>query len=172
MSAAPRVDVVIDDIVFAEGDAIARPVNAELGATTPLLRRLETAAGDALSRQLTLSEPLAVGSAVVTGAGELSVGLLIHAVVSSDSERVTASSVRRATLSALQRAADWRVSKLAIPPFGLGAGNLEPETSAEVMADALREHFTRAALPARVLVVVENEDERAAFCACLTSIAA
>ena len=31
-----RLSVVVDDIAFFAGDAIARPVTAELGATTPL----------------------------------------------------------------------------------------------------------------------------------------
>ena len=78
------ITVRVDDLAFYEGEAIARPVNAELGATTALLRRLEVAAGEALQRQLRLTEPLAVGSAVVTGAGALGVELLVHAVVSSD----------------------------------------------------------------------------------------
>jgi O-acetyl-ADP-ribose deacetylase (regulator of RNase III) len=42
-----------------------------------------------------VNEPLAVGSAVVTPAGELGVELLIHGVVSSDTEPVSRTSVGR-----------------------------------------------------------------------------
>ncbi|HKH92018.1 MAG TPA: hypothetical protein VKA54_09445, partial [Gemmatimonadaceae bacterium] len=77
------IEVRVEDLAFYSGDAIVRPTTATLGATTPLLRRLELAAGTALLAQLARAEPLAVGSAVVTGAGELPVDLLVHAVVSS-----------------------------------------------------------------------------------------
>lgn len=161
----PTVLVAIDDLTFWEGEAIARPVTAELQPTTALLRRLELAAGAALDRQLRTDDPLAIGAAVVTGAGALKVELLVHAVVSSREERVSSDSVRRATLSALQRAADFRITHLALPPFGLGAGNLDADGSAEAMLAALRQHARRSPWPRRVTFVVENEDEQHAFVA-------
>ena len=83
------IAVRTDDLAFVAADAIARPVNAELRATTPLMRRLEEAGGEALSRHLRVNEPLAVGSAVVTPAGALGVELLIHGVISSDCRRAS-----------------------------------------------------------------------------------
>ena len=157
------IAVRVDDLAFFEGEAIARPVNAELGATTALLRRLEAAAGEALRAQLRLTEPLAVGSAVVTGAGALQVELLVHAVVSSDTEAVSATSVRRATTSALQRAADWQIGRMAFAPFGLGPGNLDPDESAEIMVEVIRRHLRSARHPQEVTIVVETDDERRAF---------
>ena len=161
--ARPSLDVVIEDLAFVEVEALARPVTATMGATTALLRRLELAAGPALDALLRSDEPLAVGAAVVTGAGALKAELLIHAVVSSRDERATADTVRRATLSALQRAEAFGVTHLAMPPFGLGAGNLDPEGSAAAMGEALRAHARGARLPERVTIVVETEDERMAF---------
>ena len=60
------ISVRIDDLAFFDGEAIVRPVNEDLGATTPLLRRLELAAGTELYNQIRLQEPLPVGAAVVT----------------------------------------------------------------------------------------------------------
>lgn len=154
------IEVRVDDLAFYDGEAIVRPVNADLGATTPLLRRLEAAAGDALQEQLRKHEELAVGSAVVSAAGQLAVELLVHAVVSSEDEPVSMHSVRRALTSALQRAVDWEIGALAIPPFGLGAGNLAIEDSATVMAEVLAEHVGRGArFPGVITVVAETDDE-------------
>lgn len=150
----------IDDLAFYDGGAVARPTNASLEAITALMRRVELAGGEALRRQLRVSEPLAVGSAVVTGAGDLATELLIHGVVASDTEHVTASTVRRATLSALERAADWRVERLGFALFGLGAGNLDSEESARTMVDAIAQHAERGRLPAEITFVVERDDER------------
>ncbi len=157
------IEVRTDDLAFIAADAIARPVDAELHATTPLMRRLEVAGGETLARHLRVNEPLAVGSAVVTPAGELGVELLIHGVVSSDTEPVSRTSVRQAVSSALQRAADWGIEHLALTPFGLGAGNLDIEESAEIIADAVRRHRQTTKRPATITVVVETTFERDVF---------
>lgn len=153
------IDVRVDDLVFYEGEAIARPVNAMLGATTPVMRKLERAAGASFAEQARLAQPLPVGAAVVTNAGDLQVELLIHGVVSSDDEPVSRATVRLALMSALQRAVAFQIRELAIAPFGLGAGNLDIEDSAEVMLEVLSEHMRRSAYPSHVLIVAETELE-------------
>ena len=157
------IAVRTDDLAFVEADAIARPVDAELRATTPVMRRLEEAGGEGLARHLHVNEPLAVGSAVVTPAGSLGVELLIHGVVSSDTEAVSRNSVRQAVIGALQRAADWGIEHLAIPPFGIGAGNLDIEESAEVIAECVRRHRQASKYPTTITVVVENAFEQDVF---------
>ena len=153
------IDVRVDDLAFYEGEAIARPVNAMLGATTPVMRKLERAAGAAFADKVRLSQPLPVGAAVVTNAGDLSVELLIHGVVSSDDEPVSRATVRLALLSAMQRAMAFQIRELAIAPFGLGAGNLDIEESADVMIEVLSEHMKRSPYPANVLIVAETAHE-------------
>jgi O-acetyl-ADP-ribose deacetylase (regulator of RNase III) len=157
------IDVRVEDLAFYAGHAIIRPATATLGATTPLLRRLELAGGAALLDQLKVADPLPVGSAVVTGAGDLVVELLVHAIVTSPTERVTRDGVRRAFRSALQRTREWQLADVAIPPLGLGAGNLEIEESAELMADELRTHQRTSAFPRRVTFVAETPDEASAL---------
>ena len=166
------IEVRTDDLAFVSADAIARPVDAELRATTPLMRRLEVAGGEKLAKHLHVNEPLAVGSAVVTPAGELGVELLIHGVVSSDTEPASRTSVRQAVSGALQRAADFGIEHLAITPFGIGAGNLDIEDSAEVIADVIRRHRQAAKHPSTITVVVETEFERDVFERMLAGVAA
>lgn len=158
-----EIAVTIDDLAFVAADALARPVNGELRAITPVIRRLETAAGPALQRQLRLQQPLDVGAAVVTGAGDVEADLMIHAVVATETERVTRDGVRRATVSALQRAHDFAVDRLAISPFGLGAGNLDPDDAAQTMISAMRAHQLSRLRPVAVTIVVENDLEAEAF---------
>lgn len=154
------VDVVVDDLAFFEGDAVVRPVTATLGATTGLLRRLEAAAGPELATQLQSTEPLEIGSAVVTAAGRLPAAFLVHAVVASEHEPVTSTAVRRAMLSALQRCEGWALERVAVPPMGLGAGNLSIEESARAMTEALDEHRRRGAkYPSAVTLVAETDEE-------------
>ena len=153
------IDVRVEDLAFFTGDAIIRPATATLGATTPLLRRLELSGGQRLLDQLVTSEPLAVGSAVVTGAGELPVELMVHAIVSSPTERVSRDGVRRAFRSALERASAWQIAAVAIPPLGLGAGNLDIDESALLMADELARHCAAASYPRAITLIAETADE-------------
>lgn len=164
------IEIRVDDLAFTTADAIAWPVTAELRATTPLLRRLEAAGGDALDAQRRLQQPLPVGSAVVTGAGALGVELLIHAVVASDTEPVSAGGVRRAMVSALQRAVDWRMEHVAFTPFGVGAGALELEESADIMLEAITHHRSHARFPARITLVVETSLEQEVFSSMLARV--
>lgn len=153
------IEVRVDDLAFYEGEAIVRPVNARLGATTPVMRRLEQAAGAAFADSVRVAEPMPVGSAVVTNSGALAAELLIHGVVSSDDEPVSRASVRLALLSALQRAVAFQVREIAVAPFGLGAGNLDIEDSADVMVQVLTQHMRHAAFPESVVIVAETELE-------------
>ena len=161
------IRVRIDDLAFFDGEAIVRPVNEDLGATTPLLRRLELAAGAELHDQIRLHEPLPVGAAVVTSAGELAAQLLVHAVVMSRTERVSTDTVRRALTSALQRVESWQIQDIAIPPFGLGAGNLEIDESASIMLGVIAAHLLGARYPETVTLIAETPEEERALSAAL-----
>ncbi len=157
--AVSSIEIRVDDLAFFEGEAIARPVNAMLGATTPVMRKLERAAGSDFADKVRPREPLPVGAAVVTRAGELGVELMVHGVVSSDDEPVTRETVRLAMMSALQRAVAFQIRELAIAPFGLGAGNLDIDDSAEIMLDVLTMHLRNATYPTHVVIFVETELE-------------
>lgn len=169
MTGRPTVEVRVDDLAFYEGDAIARPSTARLAALTPVVRRLELAAGPKLLDKLHVQEPLPIGSAVVTGAGDLPAELMIHGVIQSETETVTLDGVRRALRSVLERTVDWQLATVGIAPFGLGAGNLDAEDSAKALADALEAHHARGVtFPVAVTIVTETEDEADIFRHCMS----
>ncbi len=87
---------------------------------------------------------------------------MIHAIINSDTEPITGASVHRAIVSALQRAADWQIAHLTVPPLGTGAGNLSLEDAADVMCQALAVQ-TESAFPNQVTIVVETEEEKLVF---------
>jgi O-acetyl-ADP-ribose deacetylase (regulator of RNase III) len=162
------ISVRIDDLAFFDGEAIVRPVNEDLGATTPLLRRLELAAGTQLYNQIRLQEPLPVGAAIVTSAGELAADLLVHAVVMSRTEPVSRETVRHALTSALQRVEAWQIKQVGIPPFGLGAGNLEIDESAQVMLAVISQHLLGARFPEDITLIAETSEEERALSSAVT----
>ena len=157
------IRVVVDDLAFVSTDAVVRPATASLEPTAAPLRRLEQVGGPRFWDQLSPQQELAVGSAVVTGAGDLSADFVIHAVISSRDQQVTTQSMRQALTSSLQRADDWQLSRLAVPPMGTGAGNLDLDVAAREMVDLLGRAMNTATYPREVLIVVDNEEEKSVF---------
>jgi O-acetyl-ADP-ribose deacetylase (regulator of RNase III) len=143
--------------------AILRPVSAEWDAVTPAMRRLEMAAGPQVLEQCERQGELPVGSAVITGAGDLPAQFMVHAIVRSRDEPVSVSGVRRALQNGLRRLSEWAIDSVAVAPLGTGAGNLDAEESAETMVPAILEHMREAAYPKQVELIVESEYERDAF---------
>ncbi|GBD31357.1 MAG: hypothetical protein KatS3mg081_1062 [Gemmatimonadales bacterium] len=161
------ISVVVDDIAFVEADAVVRPATDRLEPTSSALRHLEQIGGPSFWQQLEVRQELAVGAAVVTGAGELPAEFVIHAVIRSVTEPVSELTVRRALTSALQRAVDWQLARVAIPPLGTGAGNLSLEDAAAVMVDVISRHTAVSQYPAEVYIVVDSEEDKRVFDALL-----
>ncbi len=161
------IRVVVDDLAFVPADAVVRPSTASLEPTSKTLRRLEQIGGPTFWRQLEASQTLDVGAAVVTGAGELAADLVIHAVIMSPTEPVTTGGVRRALVSVLQRAMDWKLGRVTMPLLGTGAGNKSREDAAQIMADVFAVELQAVTYPQEVCIVVDTEEDRAIVEACL-----
>ena len=161
------IRAVVDDLAFVDTDALVRPATATLGPIAPGLRRLEQLGGPAFQQQIGSTAPLAVGAAVVTGAGDLTAELVIHAVILSDEEPVTPSGVRRTITSIVQRAVDWELSRIATPLLGVGPGHLALEDAARILVDGFASDTQHTTYPRELCIVVESEEEREIVDACI-----
>ena len=61
----------------------------------------------------------------------------------------------------------WQIKKVAIPPFGLGAGNLEIDESAQVMLGVIGQHMRGARYPEEITLVAETPEEERVLAAAL-----
>jgi O-acetyl-ADP-ribose deacetylase (regulator of RNase III) len=156
------ITVRVGDLAAAAAAALVRPITAEGEAATAAARRVELAAGPAAVDQGRRLGELPVGSAAITGAGALPATFLIHAVVRSYEEPVTAEGVRRALTNGLRRLEEWGIESVALPLLGTGAGGLDAEVAADVLGPALAEHLRERARPLQVTLIVENDYEREA----------
>lgn len=151
------IEVVVDDLAFTAADGIVRAADARLDAVTPAVVRLDQVAGASFAGQRRVQTALAVGSAVVTGGGDLAAPFVLHAVIQSSDEPASPGTVRRALLSAWQQAAEWGLDLLATAPVGTGAGQLSLEDAAVLLADTFPPAGSR---PSRLRIVVEREEDR------------
>jgi O-acetyl-ADP-ribose deacetylase (regulator of RNase III) len=161
------VSVTVGELADAETEVVARPVRADGSSVTPAGRRLELAAGPDVSKHLATLGDLPLGSAVLTPAGQLRCAYLLHLVVRSSEEPLSEGTVRRALQQGLARMADWGLRSLTLPPLGVGAGGLEPEAAATLVADVLGARGLGPTTPAadglHVEVVVETDYEHEVF---------
>jgi len=158
------IQVVVDDLAFLEVDAVLRPASDRLDPVTPSISRLDQLAGEQFAAQRQIQQPLVVGAAVVTGAGDLTAKFVVHAVIQSAQIPADADTVRRALVSAWQRAADWELETVATPLVGTGAGQLSIEEAALLLEQTSR----LSRFPSRLLIVVSDETERTTVQAIVT----
>jgi O-acetyl-ADP-ribose deacetylase (regulator of RNase III) len=155
------IEVVVDDLAFMAVDAILRPASDTLDPVASVSSRLDRLAGSAWASERHVQSALEVGSAVVTGAGELSAQFVIHAVIRGEEVNATRDTVRRALTSAWQRAAAFGLERIASPPIGAGAGQLGLAEAVELMAGTFEEHCRSGRPPTELQIVADREDERA-----------
>lgn len=157
------IRVLVDDLAFLAVDAVVRPANDRLEPVTTAAARLDAQAGPRFAVQRRVQQPLEVGAAVVTGAGELAAEYVVHVVVQSAERPLARETVRRALRSAWHRALEWDLGRLAAPLVGAGPGQLGLEESAELLVDTFRDagrDAGRPAWPGELAIVVEREAER------------
>ncbi len=152
------IQVVVDDLALIQADALLRPTDETLNPLTETISRLDQRAGPRFAEQRRLSSPLKAGAAVVTGSGDLPAPFVLHAVIQDPDAGVGREVVRRALLSAWERAADWELGIIAAPLVGAGAGQLSPEEAASLLAETFPTR--RSGCPFELHIVVEGDAER------------
>lgn len=157
------IEVRLEELGATPTDAILRPVSADWNAVTPMMRRLEIAAGPKLAEQCSRLGELPVGSASITGAGELPAEFMVHVVVRAREEAVSSAGVARGLQNGLRRLAEWSIARVSMPLLGTGAGNLDADDAVSVMLGVLQEHMGTSNYPNHVVIAVEREYEKEAF---------
>jgi O-acetyl-ADP-ribose deacetylase len=94
----------------------------------------------------------------VTGGGDLRAPYVLHAVIRDPDSVIGRDVVRRALISAWQRASDWELSTIAAPLVGTGSGQLSVEDAATLLAETFP--VGPAGCPAELRIVVDGEAER------------
>jgi O-acetyl-ADP-ribose deacetylase (regulator of RNase III) len=151
--------VVVDDLAFVTADAIVRAADEALNPVSPEMSRLDRHAGERFAALRRVNTPLDAGAAVVTGGGDLAAPFVLHVVIRDRGVAPGRDVVRRALMSAWQRAADWGLGRLAAPLIGAGAGQLSLEESAELLAETFPD-LGEGGCPSELRIVVEREEDR------------
>jgi O-acetyl-ADP-ribose deacetylase (regulator of RNase III) len=163
------IRVIVEDLALTQADAIVRPADESLGPTSPAIASLDEKAGPRFAEQRRVASPLKAGAAVVTGSGDLAAPFVLHVVVQDQESKTGREVVRRALVSAWQRATDWELGTIATPLVGVDSGLLTLEEAATLLAET----FPAASkgCPTELHIVVDRDVDRAAVEAIVRRIA-
>jgi O-acetyl-ADP-ribose deacetylase (regulator of RNase III) len=128
-----KIEIVTGDITRIECDALVNAANNHLWMGSGVAGALKRAGGRVIEDEAIRQGPVAVGEAVVSGAGQLKAKYVIHAVVMGQDLQTNAESLRRATLNSLRRADELGLKCIAFPALGTGVGGFPLEECARIM---------------------------------------
>lgn len=162
-----QTDIILErgDITEYEVDAIVNAANDQLVMGTGVAAAIKRKGGTIIEDDAVRQGPIEVGDVVVTTAGNLAAGYVIHAAVMGQDLQSSPDIVRRTTLAVLRRAEEMRLHSLAFPAFGTGVGRVPPQDAAEAMVSAIRVHLgeVKESSLRRVHLVPFQDDTRQAF---------
>jgi len=152
------IRVVVGELAREPADAVVRPADAGLAPVGPAAARLDEVGGERFAAQRRTATPLEAGAAVVTGGGDLPAGFALHVVVADERGAAGADRIRRALVSAWQRAEDWQLRRLATPLVGAGGGPLTSTEAATLLVETFRDQADNRL---ELVIVVDPSDREA-----------
>ena len=156
-----KLEVQDGDIAALAVDALANAANDHLWMGSGVAGALKRAGGEEIEREAVAKGPIALGTAVATGAGRLQAAHVLHGAVMGQDLRTNADLVRRTTRSCLELADELGARSLALPAFGTGVGGFPLAECARIMVDEARAYEPQAL--ERVVFAVFGDEARQAF---------
>jgi O-acetyl-ADP-ribose deacetylase (regulator of RNase III) len=156
------IRIVEGDIAALSVSAVLRPADEHLEPLGETSRQLDAGGGSTLAGLRRTQAPLEVGSAVITGGGDLPAEFVLHLVIHGEERAASRETVRRALASAWHRAEAWELKAVAAAVAGLGGQALSVDDGARLLVESFRSRPAGAALPTELQIVVRDSDERSA----------
>jgi O-acetyl-ADP-ribose deacetylase (regulator of RNase III) len=136
-----QVHVAKAEIFKLQVDAIVNPANSTGimgGGTGGTIKRH---GGDVIQHDAMARAPIAVGAAVVTGAGALPCQHVIHApTMEEPGMKIGAENVRRAARAALIASDRMQLKVIAFPGMGTDLGDVPADEAARAIVEEIRAH--------------------------------
>lgn len=153
-----HLDLVEGDLLEQHVDVIVNPANEKLQLETGVAAAIRQKGGASIQEECDRIGGTAVGTAVMTGAGELPVKQVIHAVGpemgEGEEDRKLASAVR----SSLALAERHGMRSIAIPAISTGAHGFPMDRAARIMLTEIQ-RYIQGGTKLEQVVVTLNGDE-------------
>ncbi len=143
-------------------NAVVRAADEHLDPVGFASEALDREGGERLLQLRRVQAPLDVGSAVITGGGDLAAEFVLHIVIQGSERAASRETIRRALESAWHRAEGWQLNHVAAPLAGLGGSTISPEEAAVALIETFRDRPRSTGYPAELHIVVTSPAERGA----------
>lgn len=135
-------------IVLREGDITAESVDAIINAANSALvlgsgvaGAIRERGGPTIQAECDAHGPVEVGSAAVTGAGELAARFVIHAASMPPGGQASEETLRSSMRRSLELASEKGCLTVAVPAIGAGVAGIPLQRSAEILLEEARAHL-------------------------------
>lgn len=159
------ITIARGDITGFAVDAIVNAANNHLWMGAGVAGAIKRKGGRVIEDEAVGKGPIAVGEAVVTGAGALKARYVIHAAAMGQDLRTDEGKIRAATRNALLRARELGLASIAFPALGTGVGGFPPADAARTMVSEARRHLAFPGPPREITFVLFDDAGYNAFAA-------
>jgi len=147
------------DITALDVDAIVNAANTTLVMGTGVAAAIKRKGGALIEEEAIRQGPIEVGEAVLTPGGNLVATHVIHAAAMGPDGKTDLDAIVRTTQSVLALADKHRLTSLALPALGTGAGQVAPAAAAEAMLSTVLTHLKSAKTSLKRVVFILYQDE-------------
>lgn len=158
-----QLELTIDDITLLEVDAFVFYAQSNLDLGSGFGSAISVRGGPGIKKQLENLGPLKIGEAVITSAGNLNAGFIVHAVGPKFQEKNTEEKLRTTLLNSIRCAEEKGLKTLAFPPMGAGFYGIPLPVCARVMLETITGHLEQGSTLERVLIVALDSREYRTF---------
>lgn len=151
------------DLTVLAVDAIVNAANNRFWMGGGVAGAIKRKGGAVIEAEAVRQGPVEVGESVVTGAGSLPARYVIHAAVMGQDLQTDADKIRRATRSALARAAELKIESIAFPALGTGVGGFPLSEAARIMIEEARAHLAGETTVRRIVFALFDQAAYDAF---------
>ena len=151
--------LVREDITEMEVDAFVFDITEDVKLGSGFGGAIQQRGGIVIQKQLDEIGSCPTGEAIVTEAGILKAGWIIHANGPKFREEDEESKLRKTVQAALARAEEKGVKRLAFPPMGTGLYQVPLDLCTRVMVDTISEHLGNGSTLDEVLIVAPDNRE-------------
>lgn len=157
------IRLIKGDITDLDVDAFVFYAQPDLALGSGFGTAISVRGGPSIQKELEGTGPVAVGEAVLSGAGNLKAKYIIHAVGPRFQEEDTEAKLRMTVHNALRLAEEHEIRRIAFPAMGAGYYGIPPDSCARVMLEVITGHLNGETGIEQVVICVLDTPQYDAF---------
>jgi O-acetyl-ADP-ribose deacetylase (regulator of RNase III) len=158
-----EIELIQSDITESNTDAIVNPANDQLILGAGVAGAIRIKGGVSIQEECRIIGHCPVGSAVITGAGNLKTRHVIHAVGPRQGEGDEETKLKNATLNSLKVADENNSKSITFPAISTGIFGFPLDACARIMLTTTKDYLTDSTKIERVVFALFDDESFKAF---------